>query len=391
MLRARWHLLLLIASVAGLPVLLFGACSGRGGATSASPAATSAARLPAAEEYAARGPYGAGVMTIDLTDASRPTAANRDAPASPVRTMQVEVWYPAGPDAEMPEQRDAPLERSGARYPLIIFAHGFSAFRRQSASFMQGLASHGYIVAAPDFPQSRIDAPGGPRLSAVLDQPGDVSFVIDELLARDGEAGWPLRGAIDAERIGMSGHSLGALTTLLTAYGSGRDARLKAILPISPVGCLFPASVTSATRLPVMVVGGSREKIVDPSSIKRAYDAAPAPKYRVEVIGGDHVRFADIDTTDDQLGDIVSRQAGGDLVGDALKIAQADGADASTCLTKTASSDELVSGERQRELLRTAATPFFDAYLKGDAAAMRFLRESLPSLAGVRVESTGTE
>ena len=301
--------------------------------------------------------------------------------------MALEVWYPAAPDLAAPEERDAPLERAGAPYPLIIFAHGYSSFRRQSASYAQHLASHGYVVAAPDFPQSHIGTPGGARIWAVLDQPGDVSFVIDELLMRDGEPGWPLAGAIDAERVGMTGHSLGGLTTLLTAFGADRDARVRAVLPISPVGCLLPASLTSPSPLPVMVVGGSREQIVDPASIMAAYRAAPAPKYYVEIIGADHVRFADIDTTDDQLGDIVAETARGDLAVDAISVAREVGADAASCLKRTESWDELVSGERQRELLRTVATPFFNAYLRADAGALQFLRQSLPVLDGVRVMS----
>lgn len=337
-----------------------------------------------------RGQYGVGVTTLDLDDTTRPTVANRDAPASPDRRMAVEVWYPAAPSTTSPEQRDVPIDATGGPYPLIIFAHGFTAFRRQSASYMQQLASHGYIVASPDFPQSRSDTPGGPRISAVLDQPADVSFVIDEMLKRGAPSGsGPFSGAIDADKIGMTGHSLGGLTTMLTAYGPLRDPRIKAIAPISPVGCFLPPNAGAGVSLPVMVIGGSRERIVDPSTMRFAYDGASSPKYWVQIIGADHIRFADVNITDDQFGgaqalDTASR---GDLVGDALKIAQATGADATKCLVHNPSSDELIEGDRQRELLRTVATPFFDAYLKGDAASLRFLRETLPTLPSIRFEA----
>jgi hypothetical protein len=36
-----------------------------------------------------------------------------------------------------------------------------------------------------------------------------------------------------------------------------------------------------------------------------------------------------------------------------------------------------VSGERQRELLRIFATPFFAAYLRDDNAALKYLQEDL--------------
>lgn len=328
-----------------------------------------------------------GVTTLSLVDATRPTSANGDVPAQPNRRMDVEVWYPAATAPTATEGRDIPLDRSGGPYPLIIFAHGLSAFARQSAEYTTQLASHGYVVAAPGFPQSRIDTSGGARLGAILDQPADVSFVIDELLklsvARDGI----LAGAIDAAHVGMTGHSLGGLTTMLSAHGAGRDVRIKAIAPISPVGCLLGATIVADTSLPTMVIGGSIERIIEPATNRGVYDEAQAPKYYAEIIGADHTRFADVNITDAQLGpDIVSRISG-DVATAALKIAAATGADAVTCLTHNAPVDTPITGDRQRELLRIVATPFFDAYLKGNAGAMRFLTETLLTLAGIRFKS----
>ena len=49
-----------------------------------------------------------------------------------------------------------------------------------------------------------------------------------------------------------------------------------------------------------------------------------------------------------------------------------------------------ISGGRQRELLRTVALPFFDAYLKDDPAAVAFLEGVLPTLEGIRFEQSLT-
>lgn len=362
-------------------LLLLAACSSGSGA-SPSPAATRTL-----EGYAERGPYGVGVTTLHLADTTRATAPNGAAPGSPERDIAAEVWYPADAAAQAPEEPDVAVDRSGGRHPLIIFAHGFSAFRRQSASYAQHLASRGYIVAAPDFPQSRAGTPGGPRISAVLDQPRDVSFLIDELLKLDGGSSGPFAGTIDRDHVGMTGHSLGALTTMLTAYGDQRDPRIQAVVPISPVGCLLPSGFPGAVTVPALIIGGSRERIVDPSSIRRAYLSATPPKYYVQIIGADHVRFADINTTDDSLGDIVTRLSGEDVATDAANVAQAVHADAATCLQRTDESDDLVSGDRQRQLLRAVATPFFDAYLRGDRDALRFLQKALPMAEGIRFES----
>jgi predicted dienelactone hydrolase len=361
---------------------LVAACSSGGD----SKATLTPAPVMTVEEAANRGQYGVGVTTLDLVDPSRPTAENREVPASPDRRIAVEVWYPAASTATAPEQRDAPLDESGGPYPLIIFAHGV-AFRRQSVGYTQHLASHGYIVASPDFPQTRIDAPGGPRLWGVLDQPADVSFVIDQMLARSAAGGGPFAGDIDADRIGMTGHSLGGLTTMLTVYGPMRDSRIKAAAPVSPIGCLMPTTL-QANGVPLMVINGTREKVVDPATSQLAYDEAGAPKYHVQIIGADHARFADADVKDDDLGpDIVDKLLKGDLIPDALKTAQGTGADVTTCAKRTTTTDELVSGDRQRELLNTIALPFFDANLRGDPSAARFLSETLPSLPGIRLES----
>jgi predicted dienelactone hydrolase len=339
-----------------------------------------------AEQASTRGPYGVGVTTIELVDASRTTAPNRDYVGAPMRTLPVEIWYPAVASAEA-EVVDAPVEVGGAPFPLIVFAHGFSALRRQSASYTQHLASHGYVVVSPDFPGSNIAAAGGPRLHAVLDQPADVSFVIDELFARDGEVGWLLAGAIDEERVGMTGHSLGGVTTMLTAYGDRADERIDAIVPISPPGCLLPEDLAAGSDIPAMVVGGSSEIIVSPSWIAYAYEIARAPKYYVSIIGGDHIRFADVDTTDSELPGIVDQVGGGDRQADAIQIITTLGADGTRCLERDEITDELVGGGRQRELLRTVALPFFNAYLKGDPSAQAFLREVLPSLEGIRLKA----
>jgi dienelactone hydrolase len=325
--------------------------------------------------YGEPGPHGVGVTTLQLVDTSRPLAPNGDFPGAPERAIPVEVWYPADTGSEN-EVRDAPL--SGGPYPLIVFAHGFLSSRMQSASYTRHLATHGYIVAAPEFPGSNGNAPGGPRLGAVIDQPADVSFVIEELLRRNDDIDGPFAGAIDAERIGMTGHSLGGLTTVLTMGGDGRDERIRAGLPISPLGCFLGDDHFAGVTTPLVVMGGSEELIVDPSSIRHAYDLANAPKYFVEVGGADHIKFADVDLNDRDVGglDIVTSQVGTDqLIADAIAIAESAGGNAGTCLGGSGpKGEEYISGDRQREIMRMFGALFFDAYLRGDEGAKATLQ-----------------
>jgi predicted dienelactone hydrolase len=321
------------------------------------------------------GQYGVGAMTLNLVDTSRPTSANGDFAGSNERKIAVEVWYPADPSTATPEGRDAALDNDGGPYPLIIFAHGFLSSRGQSRVYTRHLASHGYVVAALDFPLSNGGAPGGPRLNDITNQPGDVSFVIDELLARSGEADSPLHGSMDPDEVGVTGHSWGGLTTLLTAFGPYRDARVKAILPIAGPACFMGASSAGDSHVPMLAVDGSIDQLVPRASAYPAYEFASAPKYYVEVAGANHVRYADVDIDDGLV--IGAVGSGGHFQSDAVQVIGELGGQSSACLGAFGSQpadDPPLTLDRQQEILRAFALPFFDAYLKHSDTALKFLQ-----------------
>ena len=59
------------------------------------------------------------------------------------------------------------------------------------------------MVAAPVFPLESADAPGGPDESDLVNEPGDISFVISQLLAASAAPGGALSGLIDPGRIAV--------------------------------------------------------------------------------------------------------------------------------------------------------------------------------------------
>jgi len=378
--KQRSALITLVVTL--LAAVALAGCSGGASGTSDADLIAAAGKL---------GAYRVGVTTIDLVDSSRPSAANGDVPASNERKLTTEVWYPADPASQPPEARDAAVDEDGAPYPLIILAHGLSASRRLYASYGQYLASHGYVVAAPDFPLSKIGAPGGPRLNAVLEQLKDVSFVIDQLLAFNKQSGHALEGAIDADKIGMTGHSLGALTTMLDVYGQDRDDRIKAALPVSTVGCFLPDNFGGDSSVPIMALGGTDDLITPPVSSDRGYTVANRPRYLVHVVGADHIRFADVHLTDAALeasGGVAGAVGGGStFVADAVQTAQTLGGDATKCQASAAPTDPPISGEQPRQILHTIAVPFFDAYLRGDKASKALLAKLPDLLPGVTLQS----
>jgi predicted dienelactone hydrolase len=353
-----------------LAALLAVACGGgqdEGPSATATPVATpvaTAVPTVAPQDLTERGRFPVGVSTLTLVDESRPTDANRSYPGADTRTLVTEVWYPAEGRTQPSELRDAPLDRSQAPYPLIVFSHGLTGVRRQSASSTAHLASHGYIVISPDYPLSNGAAPGGARAGDVLNQPGDVSFLIDSFLLFADEPGNLFESAVDETAIGLTGHSLGGLTTILATFGPLADPRVKAAVPLAPVSCLVGSQTYEDSHTPLLVIAGSDDQVVAFASARQAYDAASPPKYLLTLLGGNHLRFADTDMEDFAPGALASA-GGATFLEDNVRIAQATGADLTACPTAEASAQGL-AGDRQRELTCLFGTAFFDYYLKGD-------------------------
>ncbi|MDX1384194.1 MAG: hypothetical protein R3190_11155, partial [Thermoanaerobaculia bacterium] len=155
------------------------------------------------------------------------------------------------------------------------------------------LASHGYVVVAPDFPLTHAGAPGGPNEQDVVNQPADVSFLIDRALAAGTEP--PFDGAIDRERIGVLGLSLGGATTTLVAFHpEWRDPRIAAAISLAGVGDVFGAAFYDHAAVPYLMIAGTADGILDYGA-----HAAPVPdRIRdgglLTLAGGTHLGFDQI-------------------------------------------------------------------------------------------------
>jgi dienelactone hydrolase len=235
--------------------------------------------------------YAVGVRTETFVDTTRPTSANGTYPGAPTRTLVTTVWYPAtgtpGPD----DQQGAPAY-DGRRFPLLVFAHGFTANGPAYGGLLRRIASAGYVVAAPTFPLSNGAAPGGPRIVDVVNQPADVSFVIDEMLRLDADPASPYAGLLRRHRIAAAGHSLGGVTTLGLLNDCCIDRRIDAYIPMSGIAVPLPNGAYSwDQRFPLLLVHGEDDGTVPYAGSLHVFDEARRPKFLLAMVDGSHIPF----------------------------------------------------------------------------------------------------
>ena len=250
------------------------------------------ARCPGGADTAAYlqpGRYGVGVRTLPLVDTSRPTPAHGSVPATPSRTLTTEVWYPTAPHAGAPT-RDADAARG--RFPVVLSSHGYAEVRGGEAYIAQALASRGYVVAAPQFPLTNLNAmPRDPV--DVINQPADVRFVLDQLLALARTQGSWLAGRLDRHRIGASGLSYGGATTLLLAFHPTlRDPRIRAAAALAPDACAFDETFYRAARPPLLLIQGTQDLLLPiEANAARAFAESRSPRELVVLQDASHSAF----------------------------------------------------------------------------------------------------
>ena len=226
------------------------------------------------------GQYSIATMNLTLTDPSRPTQANNDYQGADSRTLETAIWYPEGD--------------VGDSLPLVIYSHGFMSDRDGGSYLARSLASQGYVVASADFPLTNLSAPGGPNAADVVNQPADVSFLIDQLLGLDSDEA-SFAGKLDEFRIGVMGLSLGGLTATLVAYHPRwRDQRIRAAVSIAGPAAMFTRRFFLTSGAPLLMIAGTEDAIVD-------YDANAAiipdraPRGTLLTIkGASHTGFASL-------------------------------------------------------------------------------------------------
>jgi predicted dienelactone hydrolase len=224
-----------------------------------------------------------------FVDPSRSTPANGSYPGAPTRTLETRIWL----TATVPPGA-ASCSRAGCG--LLVLAHGYGGSTARFEAIGGFLAQAGYVVAAPSFPLTNEDAPGGHLTATALadfaQQPADVSFLVDRLLAASSDPGDDLRGRIDPARVGVLGHSLGGATVLgATRTGCCSDPRIRAVVAVAPAWTVIEPFLHESPRPdgpPTLIVNGSADTTVVPALSLQLFELLSPPRFYVEVPGAQH-------------------------------------------------------------------------------------------------------
>lgn len=178
-----------------------------------------------------------------------------------------------------------PPDRARAPYPGIVFAHGFACTKDDYRWTGGYLAAHGYVSILFTTP-SRFNP-----FRAFPQCVEGFSRAIDHLASLDRQAGGLLEGMIDEGRIGVIGHSMGAITSLKAA---AEDSRVKAVASLAP-GYFRLTSFTNpyleaskSIMVPTQLIMGSKDIICPPKDARSYYDAIPSVKEMLTINGAFH-------------------------------------------------------------------------------------------------------
>jgi predicted dienelactone hydrolase len=200
--------------------------------------------------------------------------------------LTVQLWYPttttAGPylyDGLLSgvAAPDADPDCTESR-PLLAFSHGSGGVRYQSAFLTEHLASHGWVVVAPDHRGNTfVDAiPNFPEL--VLRRPQDIVDAVDAALVEP-----VLDGCLADDTYAVAGHSFGGYTSFALAGAEVNspaggtvdlgDPRVTAVVGLAPWDAA--GGITDGTRevaVPTLVLTGALDETTPLAQVHRLYD-----------------------------------------------------------------------------------------------------------------------
>jgi dipeptidyl aminopeptidase/acylaminoacyl peptidase len=255
------------ARLAGVLAVLVAACGGGGEATSPSAPTTAEPSSTTTTVGVLDGrPYRVARDDVVIEDDTRPTAADADRglPELPSRTLPLMVLTPDGTGP----------------FPIVVFSHGVTGVGPSYEPFLAEVAAAGYVVVAPTFPLSSGE---GGEIFDYVNQPGDVYAALDATIDRLGDV-------VDAGRIALAGHSLGAMTTIGAAFNSCcAEQRVDAAISFAGIEAPFPdGDFDPFPPTPLLLIHGDADRTIDVDGSEDLFAKATGPVAFLRHLGGGH-------------------------------------------------------------------------------------------------------
>jgi predicted dienelactone hydrolase len=257
---------------------------------------------PACADYGPYGPHVVGVTTLMLDEGDRQVGVEVFYPAEPGSeagrarfAYDMREWLPEGDRAAIPDDaapffalnawRELP-PAEGLSSPVVLFAHGLSGYRLQSATLLAHLASWGFVVASADHPERGLAKIVAELIPGQDRSPATVRATL-ELLRGENDGSGLLAGTMDFDHVAMTGHSMGGGTTFAVAGDEVFDAFIS-----YAAGGSSPDGGDPLAR--GLLVAGQTDGIVPVSRVRPAYDGLAAPRAYVELADAGHLAFSDL-------------------------------------------------------------------------------------------------
>ncbi|MGB8354300.1 MAG: dienelactone hydrolase [Chthoniobacteraceae bacterium] len=302
-------------------------------------------------------PLAAILLALLIASAHVASAYQPPAPSLPVASIRY-TWHDTARDRDVPVKIYYPATGAGP-FPIIIFSHGLGGNREGYEYLGNHWAACGYVSVHLQHLGSddAVWKNAGPLaataalyksvadINNAINRAKDVPFAIDLVLKLNTAADSPLRGRLDTKHIGMAGHSFGGWTTMALV---GEQRR-----PGDP-------------------------SLADPRITAGIEMSAPVPRTQAE---RDHA-FSAITTPVFHMTGTLDNSPIGETKAADRRIIFDEMNRAETCLVIFNGADHMTfsghiiphqSDKEFQPFILAGSTAYWDAYLKGNAAAKDWL------------------